>query len=49
MRLSFDDEDSFKETVESLRFNNPPIDPNARQQMGSISSVPAVPGEEYCY
>ena len=39
MRLSFDDVDSFKETVESLRFNNPPIDPRARQQMESISSM----------
>ena len=39
MRLSFDDVDSFKETVESLRFNNPPIDPHARQQMGSISDM----------
>ena len=40
MRLSFDDVDSFKETVESLRFNNSPIDPHARQQMGSISDMP---------
>ena len=29
MRLSFDDEESFKEVVGSLRFNNPPSDPNS--------------------
>ena len=38
MRLSFDDEESFKEAVESLRFNN--SDPNTRQQMGSNNSMP---------
>ena len=31
MKMSFDDKESFKEAVESLRFNN------ARQQMGSNS------------
>ena len=40
MRLSFDDEESFKEAVETLRFNNPPSDSNTRQQMGSSSSMP---------
>jgi hypothetical protein len=43
MRLSFDDEESFKEAVESLRFNNPPSDPNsvalALQEVGSNSSM----------
>ena len=40
MKLSFDDEESFKEAAESLRFNNPPSNPNAtHQQMGS-SSMP---------
>ena len=29
MRLSFDDEDSFKEVIGSLRFDNPPSDPNS--------------------
>ena len=29
MRLSFDDPESFKEAAESLRFNNPPSDPDA--------------------
>ena len=38
MRLSFDDEGSFQEAVESLRFNN--SDPNTRQQMGSNNSMP---------
>ena len=40
MRLSFDDEESFKEAVESLRFNNSTSDPNEQQQMGSSNSVP---------
>ena len=38
MRMSFDDEESFKEAVESLRFNS--SDPNTRQQMGSSNSMP---------
>ena len=38
MKMSFDDEESFKEAVESIRFNN--SDPNTRQQMGSSNSVP---------
>jgi hypothetical protein len=29
MRLSFDDEESFKEVVGSLRFDNPPSDSNS--------------------
>ena len=33
MRLSFNDEESFKEAVESLRFNS--SDPNTLQHMGS--------------
>ena len=40
MRLSFDDNESFKEAVGSLRFNNPPSDPNTLQQMGSSGSMP---------
>ena len=37
MRLSFDDDESFKEAIESLSlcFNNPSSDPNTQQQMGS--------------
>ena len=38
MKMSFDDDESFKEAVESLRFNS--SDPNTRQQMGSSNSVP---------
>ena len=37
MRVSFDDEESFKEAIESLRFNT--SDPNTRQQMGSNNSM----------
>ena len=39
MKLSFEDEESFKEAIESLRFNNPSSDPNARQQIGSSNSM----------
>ena len=40
MKLSFDDQESFKETTENLRCNNnPPSDPNTTlHQMGSISA-----------
>ena len=38
MKMSFDDEESFKEAVESLCFNR--SDQNTRQQMGSSNSVP---------
>ena len=38
MKLSFDDEGSFQEAVESLRFNN--SDPNTQQQIGSSNSMP---------
>jgi hypothetical protein len=44
MRLSFDDEESFKEVLGSLRFDNPPSDPNSvaleHQEVGG-SSMPA--------
>ena len=36
MKLSFDDEESLKDAVESLCFNNPPSDSNTSQQTGSI-------------
>ena len=45
MKLSFDDEESFKEAVESLRFNNPASDPNAHQRMGSSGSMPVQDSE----
>ena len=37
MRLSFDDEESFKEGAGSLRFNNPSSDLDSLQQVGSTS------------
>ena len=43
MRLSFDDEESFKEAIESLRFNN--SGPNTHQQMGSNNSMPVEDSE----
>ena len=42
MRLSFDDKESFMEAAGSLRFNNPPSDPDTiHQQVESINSMPA--------
>ena len=38
MRLSFDDEESFKEVVGSICFNNPPSD---RNSLGRVSSTPS--------
>ena len=38
MKLSFDDEESFKEAVGSICFNNPPSDPNVIRQVGSSSN-----------
>ena len=48
MNLSFDDEDSFKEGIESLRFNNPPSDPDAPalEQLGSDSGMPQERNED---
>ena len=40
MRMSFNDEESFKDAVESLHFNNSSSDPNAQHQMGSSNSTP---------
>ena len=45
MRLSFDDEESFKEAAGSLHFNNPPSDPNSLQGVGS-SSLSSMPSQE---
>ena len=41
--MSFDDEESFKEADESLRFNS--SDPNTRQQIRSSNSVPVQDSE----
>ena len=35
MKLSFDNQESFKEATGSLRFNNPPSDPNSLEPMES--------------
>ena len=35
MKMSFDDEESFKEAARSLNFNNLPNDPDSVQQVGS--------------
>ena len=46
MRLSFDDEESFKEAAGSLRFNNPPSDPNSLQRVSSSSMLPQERNDE---
>ena len=46
MRLSFDDEESFKEAAGSLRFNNPPSDPDSLQRVGSSSMPPEEKNED---
>ena len=46
MKLSYDDEESLKETVESLHFNNPPSDPDSHQGVGGSSSMPPEEGNE---
>ena len=50
MRLSTDDNESFKEAIGSLRFNNPTSDPNALQRVpvtvGSSSSMQLQEGPE---
>ena len=48
MRLSIDNEESFKEAVESLKFNNPPSDPDSFEGMGSSSNSMS-PQEDICF
>ena len=36
MKLSYDDEESFKETVGSLNFNNPPSNSDSLQSSSSM-------------
>ena len=45
MKLSFGDEDTFKESVGSLNFNNPPSDSDSFQGVGSSGSMPPGPQE----
>ena len=40
MKLSFDDEESFKEAVESLRFNTSDPNHDTGQQIGSSNGMP---------
>ena len=47
MRLSFEDEESFKEAAESLRFNNPPSDPNTVENSSSLP--PQERREDICF
>ena len=51
MKLSFDDQESLKEAVESLCFNNPPSDPDAlpSQRMGSMLIQDAERNEDNCF
>ena len=46
MGLSYDDEESLKESVEGLKFNKPPSDPDSYQGVGSGSSMPREEGNE---
>jgi hypothetical protein len=53
MRLSFDDEESFKEVVESLCFHNPTSDPNSvalsLREVGSSSMTPQEKNKDICF
>jgi hypothetical protein len=50
MRLSFDDKESFMEAAAgSLRFYNPPSDPNTDQQVGTSSMPPEERNEDICF
>ena len=49
MKLSFDDEDSFKEAVGSLRFNSPPSDSNTNHRMGSMPPQDSEGNEDVCF
>ena len=46
MKLSYDDEKSFKEAVGSLHFNNPPTDSNSLQQVDSSYIPPQERSED---
>jgi hypothetical protein len=53
MKLSFDDEESFKEVIGSLRFDNPPSDPNSvemvLQEVGGSSMMPQERNGDICF
>ena len=46
MGLSYDDEESLKESVGSLHFINPPSNPDSLQGVGISSSIPPEEGNE---
>jgi hypothetical protein len=48
MKLSFDDQESFREATGSLRFNNPPSEPNSLEPMG-ISTPRQEMSEDICF
>ena len=49
MKLSFDNEESFKEVVGSHCFNIPPSDPNTLQKMGSMLPQDSERNEDICF
>ena len=52
MKLSFDDEETFKEAVGSLCFNNSPSDPNSTlpsQQMESVLTQDFERNKDICF
>ena len=49
MKLSFDDEESFKEAIGSLCFNDPLSDPNPLQPMGSMLPQDSERNEDICF
>ena len=49
MKLSFDDEESLKEAVGSICFNDLPSDPNTLQRIGSILPQDSERSEDICY
>ena len=46
MKLSYDDEESFKESIGSLNFNNSPSDSDSFQGVGSSSMPPEERNED---
>ena len=49
MKLSFDDEESLKEAVGSICFNNLPSDPNTLQRMGNMLPQDSEGNEDICF
>jgi len=49
LKLSFDDQESFKGAVESLCFNNPPSDLDTIQRMGNLLPQDSERNEDICF